>query len=357
MSMAYRAGCPLKDMEFVQYHPTGLPGTGILMTEASRGEGGYLINNKDDRYLSEYLPGKMELGPRDMVSRAFVHEEKAGRVFDGPYGTYVHLDLRHLGEKKIDERIPFVRELTKNYVGIDPVYEPVPVRPVVHYMMGGIHTDINAATPIPGLYAAGETACATINGANRLGSNSLSELLVFGKRAGEHAVQTARETKMPSYSSLEHMAVDEEERIEKQLFKNEGTERIADIRTDLQTTMDAGAGIYREEESLKATCEEIPRLKERYARVKVDDSSSVFNTELTAALELGSLLDVAEAVAHSALLRKESRGSHSRDDFEERDDENFLKHSLAYRDADGADPRIDYLDVVITRWQPEERKY
>ena len=357
MSMAYRAGCPLKDMEFVQYHPTGLPGTGILMTEASRGEGGYLINNKGDRYLSEYLPGKMELGPRDMVSRAFVHEEKADRVFDGPYGTYVHLDLRHLGEKKIDERIPFVRELTKNYVGIDPVYEPVPVRPVVHYMMGGIHTDINAATPIPGLYAAGETACATINGANRLGSNSLSELLVFGKRAGEHAVQTARETKMPSYSSLEHMAVDEEERIEKQLFKNEGTERIADIRTDLQTTMDAGAGIYREEESLKATCEEIPRLKERYARVKVDDSSSVFNTELTAALELGSLLDVAEAVAHSALLRKESRGSHSRDDFEERDDENFLKHSLAYRDADGGDPRIDYLDVVITRWQPEERKY
>ena len=355
MSMAYRAGCPLKDMEFVQYHPTGLPGTGILMTEASRGEGGYLINNKGDRYMSEYLPEKMELGPRDIVSRAFVHEERAGRVFEGPYGTYVHLDLRHLGEKKIDEKIPFVRELTKNYVGIDPVYEPVPVRPVVHYMMGGIHTDINAATPIPGLYAAGETACVTINGANRLGSNSLSELLVFGARAGVHAAQYATETKMPLYSSLEHMVVDEEQRIEDQFFKNDGTEKIADIRLDLQKAMEKGAGIYREEESLKEICAEIPKLKERYARVKVEDSSSVFNTELTAALELGSMLDVAEAVAHSALLRRESRGSHSRSDYEARDDENFLKHSLVYR-TDG-DPRIDYLDVVITRWQPEERKY
>jgi len=355
MSMAYRAGCPLKDMEFVQYHPTGLPGTGILMTEASRGEGGYLINNEGDRYLSEYLPGKMELGPRDMVSRAFVHEERAGRVFDGQYGTYVHLDLRHLGESKIDERIPFVRELTKNYVGIDPVYEPVPVRPVVHYMMGGIHTDINAATPVPGLYAAGETACATINGANRLGSNSLSELLVFGARAGQHAAQYSSETAYPDSGDLEQMVADEKQRIDSQFFKNEGTEKIADIRSDLQKTMESGAGIYREEESLKQTCLEIPKLKERYSRVKVNDTSAVFNTELTAALELGSLLDVAEAVAHSALLRRESRGSHSRSDYEERDDENFLVHSLAYR-TDG-EPRIDYQDVVITRWQPEERKY
>ena len=355
MSMAYRAGCPLKDMEFVQYHPTGLPGTGILMTEASRGEGGYLINNKGDRYLSEYLPDKMELGPRDMVSRAFVHEERAGRVFSGPYGTYVHLDLRHLGEKKIDERIPFVRELTKNYVGIDPVYEPVPVRPVVHYMMGGIHTDITTATPIPGLYSAGETACVTINGANRLGSNSLSELLVFGARAGRYAAEYAADINPPSYDSLEKMAADEWQRIENAFFKNEGSERIADIRTDLQKTMEQGAGIYREQESLEATCAELPKLKERYTRVQVDDNSSVFNTELTAALELGSLLDVAETVAHSALLRRESRGSHSRMDYEERDDENFLCHSLAYR-TDG-DPRIEYQDVVITRWQPQERTY
>ena len=355
MSMAYRAGCPLKDMEFVQYHPTGLPGTGILMTEASRGEGGYLINNKGDRYLSEYLPDKMELGPRDMVSRAFVHEERAGRVFSGPYGTYVHLDLRHLGEKKIDERIPFVRELTKNYVGIDPVYEPVPVRPVVHYMMGGIHTDITTATPIPGLYAAGETACVTMNGANRLGSNSLSELLVFGARAGQYAAEYASEVNSPSYDSLEKMAADEWQRIENAFFKNEGSERIADIRTDLQKTMEQGAGIYREQESLEATCAELLKLKERYTRVQVDDNSSVFNTELTAALELGSLLDVAETVAHSALLRRESRGSHSRMDYEERDDENFLCHSLAYRTDD--EPRIEYQDVVITRWQPQERTY
>ena len=355
MSMAYRAGCPLKDMEFVQYHPTGLPGTGILMTEASRGEGGYLINNKGDRYLSEYLPDKMELGPRDMVSRAFVHEERAGRVFSGQYGTYVHLDLRHLGEKKIDERIPFVRELTKNYVGIDPVHEPVPVRPVVHYMMGGIHTDITTATPILGLYAAGETACATINGANRLGSNSLSELLVFGARAGRYAAEYAAEAKMPPDGSLDKMAADEWQQIEDAFFKNEGREKIADIRTDLQKAMEQGAGIYREQESLEATCAELLKLKERYTRVKVDDSSAVFNTELTTALELGSLLDVAEAVAHSALLRRESRGSHSRTDYEERDDENFLCHSLAYR-TDG-EPRIEYQDVVITRWQPQERTY
>ena len=290
-----------------------------------------------------------------MVSRAFVHEERAGRVFSGPYGTYVHLDLRHLGEKKIDERIPFVRELTKNYVGIDPVYEPVPVRPVVHYMMGGIHTDITTATPIPGLFAAGETACVTMNGANRLGSNSLSELLVFGTRAGRYAAEYAAEANTPPYSSLEQMAADEWQRIENAFFKNEGRERIADIRTDLQKTMEQGAGIYRQQESLEATCAELPKLKERYTRVQVDDSSSVFNTELTAALELGSLLDVAETVAHSALLRRESRGSHSRLDYEERDDGNFLCHSLAYH-TDG-EPRIEYQDVVITRWQPQERTY
>lgn len=356
MAMAYRVGVPLKDMEFVQYHPTGLPGTGILMTEASRGEGGHLINNEGERYLKDYLPEKMELGPRDMVSRAFVHEERAGRVFDGKYGSYVHLDLRHLGEQKIDEKIPFVRELTRNYVGIDPVHEPVPVRPVVHYMMGGVHTDINAKTPLDGLYSAGETACATINGANRLGSNSLTECLVFGARAGHSAVEFALEQETPSYAMLENFGRDERNRILDKFFRDgdEG-ERIADIRTDLQKSMEAGAGIYRVEEELKQTCEELLRLKERYEQVRIEDRSEVFNTDLIAALELGNMLDVAEAVAHSALLRKESRGSHSRSDYEARDDENFLKHSLAYR-TDG-DPRIDYLDVTITKWQPEERKY
>lgn len=356
MALAYRIGCPLKDLEFVQYHPTGLPGTGILMTEASRGEGGYLINNKGERYLSEYIPGKMELGPRDIVSRAFVHEEAKGNVFEGPYGTYTHLDLRHLGEKVIDEKLPFVRELTRNYVGIDPVYEPVPVRPVVHYCMGGVHTDINAATPITGLYSAGEAACASLNGANRLGSNSLTELLVFGARAGKAAAQHAADVDFVDPLLLAKMALDEQRRIETTYFgDNKGKERVANIRDDLRKTMDEGAGIYRTEETLKITCDTIRTLKERYQNVGLDDRSSVFNTDLVNALELGYMLDVAEGLAHSALLRHESRGSHSRSDHEERDDENFLKHSLAYQ-TDG-DPRIEYLPVTLTRWEPEERKY
>jgi len=356
MALAYRAGCPLKDMEFVQYHPTGLPGTGILMTEASRGEGGYLINNKGDRYLSEYLPSKMELGPRDMVSRAFVHEERAGRVFDGPYGAYVHLDLRHLGEKKIDERIPFVRELTKNYVGIDPVHEPIPVRPVVHYMMGGVHTDIDGATPLKGLFAAGETACVSINGANRLGSNSLSECLVFGARAGRAAARNAHDQPSPADAMLEATARDQQQRLTATFFKSQaGTERTADIRSDLQKTMERGAGIYRTEEELEQTCQDIVALRERYAALTVDDHSQVFNTDLIAALELGSMLDVAETVAQAALLRRESRGSHSRSDFESRDDERFLQHSLAFKEE--GRPRIEYLPATITRWQPEERTY
>lgn len=357
MAIAYRAGCPLKDLEFVQYHPTGLPGTGILMTEASRGEGGYMTNSKGDRYLSEYVPGKMELGPRDIVSRSFVHELRAGRVFEGPYGPYVHLDLRHLGEKVIDEKLPFVRELTMNYVGIDPVYEPIPVRPVVHYCMGGVHTDINGETPIPGLYAAGEAACSSLNGANRLGSNSLTELLVFGARSGKAAGQYASEQEdyLDPYT-LDKMALDEQKRIESQFFdESNGTESIAAIRDDLRSTMEEGAGIFRTEEALKATCETIGNLKERYKSVHLEDRSSVYNTELITALELGYLLDVSEGLAHSALLRQESRGSHSRSDFEERDDEKFLQHSLAYQ-TDGA-PRIEYLPATITRWEPEERKY
>lgn len=356
MALAYQIGCPLKDLEFVQYHPTGLPGTGILMTEASRGEGGHLVNNKGERYLSEYIPSKMELGPRDIVSRSFVYEESKGNVFEGPYGTYVHLDLRHLGEKVIDEKLPFVRELTLNYVGIDPVHEPIPVRPVVHYCMGGVHTDITTATPIPGLYAAGEAACASLNGANRLGSNSLTELLVFGARAGKSAAQYAADVDFVDPFLMAKMALDEQRRIETKFFgDSNGKERIATIRDDLRKTMEEGAGIFRTEETLKITCDTIRTLKERYENVGLDDRSSVFNTELVNALELGYMLDVAEGLAHSALLRHESRGSHSRSDYEERDDENFLTHSLAYQ-TDG-DPRIEYLPVTITRWQPEERKY
>ena len=356
MALAYRIGCPLKDMEFVQYHPTGLPGTGILMTEASRGEGGYLINSKGERYLSEYIPGKMELGPRDILSRAFMYEMREGRVFDGPYGNYVHLDLRHLGEKVIDEKLPFVRELSRNYVGIDPVQEPIPVRPVVHYMMGGVHTDINGATPVQGLYAAGEAACVSLNGANRLGSNSLTECLVFGARAGRVAAEHADGHEAPGPDTLENLTRDERRRIEQTYLQpRNGRERVADIRTEMQAAMERGAGIFRDEETLKETCETLTKLQERFQNVGLDDTSSVFNTELTAALELGFMLDAAEALAHAALDRRESRGSHSRSDFGDRDDEAYLKHSLTYRTEAG--PRTDYLPVTITRWQPEERKY
>ncbi len=370
MAVAYRAGVPLKDMEFVQYHPTGLPGTGILITEAARSEGGILVNKDGYRYLQDYGLGKplditdprhplkrtMELGPRDKLSQAFVHEQEKGRTLPGPYGDVVHLDVRHLGEKKIDKKIPFVRELSKNYAGIDPVHEPIPVRPVAHYMMGGIHTDIEAATPLAGLFAAGECACVSINGANRLGSNSLTELLVFGARAGRSAAAFAREHPQSDTRALEAQAQDEQERIRKNFIsKTNGKERIAHLRAEMTAAMESGAGIYRTESSLQETCNKLAELKDRFPRITLDDRSLTFNTELTAALELEFMLNVAEAVAYSALARTESRGSHQRTDYPERNDKKFLAHSLAYR-TEGP-PRIEYLDVVITRWPPAERKY
>ena len=371
MALAYRAGVALKDMEFVQYHPTGLPGTGILITEAARGEGGILVNKDGYRYLQDYDLGKpldvndpehpqkrtMELGPRDKLSQCFVKEHDKGNTMPGPYGDVVHLDVRHLGEEKIDKKIPFVRELAKNYAGIDPVYEPIPVRPVVHYMMGGIHTDIEAATPLPGLYAAGECACVSINGANRLGSNSLTELLVFGARAGSAAATFAQEQPECDTQALEAQARDEQTRINQQFIsKTDGTERIASLRAEMTATMESGAGIYRTQASLQETCNKVSELKERFANISLDDRSLTFNTDLTAALELECMLDVAEAVAYSAVARTESRGSHQRTDHPQRDDDNFLAHSMAYRSDDGP-PRIDYRDVVITRWPPAERKY
>ncbi|MDV2478902.1 MAG: FAD-binding protein [bacterium] len=357
MALTYRVGGPLKDMEFVQYHPTGLPGTGILITEASRSEGGYLLNSEGERYLSGYTPERMELGPRDMLSRAFIQEQRANRVFEGPYGEYVHLDIRHLGEDVIMERLPFVRELATEYVGIDPVHEPIPVRPVVHYMMGGIHTDSYGKTPVDGLFAAGEGACVSMNGANRLGSNSLSEIIVFGARSGRAAAQYVEGRELPGADTLDQMAKEEKRRIEEKFLKpNNGTERIANIRRDMQLAMERGIGIYRTEEVMKETCEAIRALQQRFDQVQLDDLSSVFNTELISALELGYMLDVAEALAHSALQREESRGSHAREDFETRDDERFLQHSMAYQTPEGP-PRIEYLPVTITRWQPEERKY
>ena len=365
MAAAYRAGVPLKDMEFVQYHPTGLPGTGILITEASRGEGGWLKNKDGYRYLQDYGLGpptdtpthrKMELGPRDILSRCHMQEFTKGRTFDGPYGHYVHLDLRHLGEEVIDKKLPFVRELASKYVGIDPVHEPIPVRPVVHYMMGGISTDINAKTNLVGLYAAGETACVSLNGGNRLGSNSLTELLVFGNRAGRSAATYASTASAPASAKIEALAADEQKRLDGQFLKKDGgKEKIATIRQEMQKTMEEGAGIYRDEQSMQKTCDTLRALRERFKNIIIEDRDSTFNTELMNALELDYMLDVAETVANSALKRKESRGSHTRTDFPKRDDANFLKHTLACRTPDG--PRIEYLPVTITRWQPEERKY
>jgi fumarate reductase flavoprotein subunit len=365
MAAAYRAGVPLKDMEFVQYHPTGLPGTGILITEASRGEGGWLKNKDGYRYLQDYGLGpptdtpthrKMELGPRDILSRCHMQEFAKGRTFDGPYGHYVHLDLRHLGEEVIDKKLPFVRELASKYVGIDPVHEPIPVRPVVHYMMGGISTDIDAKTALEGLYAAGETACVSLNGANRLGSNSLTELLVFGNRAGRSAATYASAASAPASAKIEALAADEQKRLDREFLKKDGgKEKIATIRQEMQKTMEEGAGIYRDEQSMEKTCNTLRALRERFKNIIVEDRDSTFNTEVMNALELDYMLDVAETVANSALKRRESRGSHTRTDFPKRDDANFLKHTVAYRTPDG--PRIEYLPVTITRWQPEERKY
>ncbi|MGH2352301.1 MAG: FAD-binding protein [Chloroflexota bacterium] len=372
MALAYRAGVPLKDMEFVQYHPTGLPHTGILITEAVRGEGGYLLNKDGERFLRRYEPERMELGPRDITSRAIISEFEAGRGFDGPYGQYMHLDVRHLGEAVIDSKLPFARELARNYIGIDPVHEPIPVRPVVHYMMGGVHTDIHGATPLAGLYAAGECANVGLNGANRLGSNSLPECLVFGARAGRAAAQYALEQAPPPDNPLQQLAADEARRVEQQYLQRQdgpdeppsgadqagqdGTRRVATMHEALQAAMERGVSVFRTGDSLRAVCDELEELREQARLVRLDDRSRVFNTELQSALELEFLFDVAEAVVWSALAREESRGSHARRDFPDRNDERYLAHTMAYRDP-SRQPRIDYLPVRITRWQPQARTY
>ena len=370
MALAYRAGVPLKDMEFVQYHPTGLPGTGILITEAARGEGGILVNNQGRRYLQDYDLGQpldlkdpnhpqkqtMELGPRDRLSQAFIKEREAGRTFEDPDGDYVHLDIRHLGAREIDRKIPMVRELAVRYVGIDPVDEPIPVRTVVHYMMGGIDTDTLGATSLPGLFAAGECACVSVNGANRLGSNSLTEILVFGARAALAAVDHAGQVPAPPDHLLESSARAEQKRLENTLLRrDDGAETVSGIRVDLQQTLEEGAGIFRDETALERTCSTIADLKQRYEKLSLADTSRTFNTDLIAALELGAMIDVGEAIAHSALARTESRGSHQRTDHPDRDNGGFLKHSLAYRSQ--GDPTIGYKEVTITRWPPGERVY
>lgn len=359
MSLAYRAGVALKDMEFVQYHPTGLPGTGILITEATRGEGGFLRNSEGSRFLVDYDYGvgkKAELGPRDMISRAIIQEFEAGRGMPDKYGEHMNLDLTHLGEDAIMSKLPFVRELAKTYIGVDPVHEPIPVRPVVHYMMGGIDTDITAATGMPGLYAAGEVACASLNGANRLGSNSLTECLVFGASAGLNALEYAKGSDSGNESALTAEADEEAARIHAYRGSSRGEEKISNIRKELNHAMELGCGVYREQESMQQCVEDVESLKERAQHLKLDDSSKVFNTELVSALELQALIDVAETLVNSAVLRKESRGAHTCRDFPTRDDENFLHHSLAFYEP-GARPRIGKSKVTLGHWVPEERKY
>jgi fumarate reductase flavoprotein subunit len=298
----------------------------------------------------------MELGPRDRLSQAFVHEAEKGRTIETPYGNVVHLDLRHLGAALIDTKLPFVRELCLKYQNIDPVTELVPVRPVVHYMMGGVHTDIDGATTLPGLYAAGEVACVSINGANRLGSNSLPELLVFGARAGLAAAGYVSSADAPQQSVL-LQAEDERRRLEHDLLdRTDGRERIATLRDLMHQAMEEGAGIYRSAESLAKATDTLNELRERFGSLTIDDHSRTFNTELTSALELSHLLDVADCILASAARREESRGAHQRLDFPMRNDERFLAHSLAERGPDGA-CQVSYLPVTITRWPPGERVY
>ena len=364
MALAYRAGVPLKDMEFIQYHPTGLPFTGILITEATRAEGGYLLNKDGYRYLQDYDLGtpepkpvlkSMELGPRDRLSQAFVKEQERGNTLKGEYGHYVNLDIRHLGKNKIETKLPFVRELCLKYENIDPVKDLIPVRPVVHYVMGGIDTDINGATPLKGLYAAGETACVSINGANRLGSNSLTELLVFGARAGKSAAEFASSQKEYTFDPIS-ISLKEEKLIKEKYFNKGGKESIADIRNEMHQAMEDGVGIYRDQPSLEKSQQSIQALKKRFSQITLKDHRMTFNTELVSAIELSNLLDLSEVIIESALQRKESRGSHQRIDHVDRDDENYLAHTLAYK-TDGTLPKIKYLPVVITKWPPGERVY
>jgi fumarate reductase flavoprotein subunit len=360
MAIAYREGVALKDMEFVQYHPTGLPGTGILITEASRGEGGYLINSEGERFLitRDYGVGtKAELGPRDMISRAIILEIEAGRGIEvpGKIGKYAHLDLRHLGQEKLEARLPFVLELSRTYAATDPVTQPIPIRPVLHYMMGGVDVDIDGETIIGGLYAAGETACVSLNGANRLGSNSLTECLVFGARSGRHAAARVKGGISLADAPLLEQVKSESARLGALRARKRGGETISGVRHDMNVAMEAGLGVYREQASMDKTVRDVAELKRRYEQISLSDDSRVFNTELTAMLELSNLLDCAEAVATAAAQRKESRGAHARRDFPKRDDSSFLHHSLVYWGPHG--PTFKTKPVTLGVWVPEERKY
>ncbi|BFO14718.1 succinate dehydrogenase flavoprotein subunit [Streptomyces sp. KM77-8] len=358
----YRRGLPLEDMEFFQFHPTGIWRMGILLTEGARGEGGILRNKDGERFMEKYAPVMKDLASRDVVSRSIYTEIREGRGC-GPEGDHVYLDLTHLPPEQLDAKLPDITEFARTYLGIEPYTDPIPIQPTAHYAMGGIPTNVKGevlsdnTTVVPGLYAAGEVACVSVHGANRLGTNSLLDINVFGKRAGIAAAdysQKADFVELPE--NPESLVVAQIER----LRSSTGTERVATIRRELQDTMDANVMVFRTEQTIKTAVEKIAELRERYKNVAVQDKGKRFNTDLLEAIELGNLLDLAEVMAVSALARKESRGGHYREDYPNRDDINFMRHTMAYREvgADGTETvRLDYKPVVQTRYQPMERKY
>jgi succinate dehydrogenase / fumarate reductase flavoprotein subunit len=354
MAMAYRAGLPLEDMEFLQFHPTGLVPSGILITEACRGEGGYLKNTLGERFMQKYAPSKMELAPRDMVSRAEMTEILEGRGFPQPDGLdYLHLDLTHLGAERINTRLPLIREVCIKFVGVDPITQPIPIRPVAHYSMGGVETNIDGLTRIPGIWAAGEVACVSLHGGNRLGANSTAECLAWGGITGGEIARALPSLGAPrplpaAQITARAAAIDA-------LFKRQGTENLYELRRDLRTTMDRYVGVYRKGPELCKALDTIRTIRERSLHAPVNDKSAVYNSNLFHALELENLLDLAEVTVMGAVAREESRGAHARRDFSTRDDEKWLKHTLAWKTE--GNPRLDYKAVTIDTWKPVERKY
>ncbi|MEW2305092.1 succinate dehydrogenase flavoprotein subunit [Streptomyces sp. NPDC006655] len=358
----YRRGLPLEDMEFFQFHPTGIWRMGILLTEGARGEGGILRNKDGERFMEKYAPVMKDLASRDVVSRSIYTEIREGRGC-GPEGDHVYLDLTHLPPEQLDAKLPDITEFARTYLGIEPYTDPIPIQPTAHYAMGGIPTNVEGevlsdnTTVVPGLYAAGEVACVSVHGANRLGTNSLLDINVFGRRAGIAAAEYAHTV---DYVELpENPAEFVVSQIER-LRTSTGNERVATLRRELQETMDANVMVFRTEQTIKTAVEKIAELRERYRNVSIQDKGKRFNTDLLEAIELGNLLDLAEVMAVSALARKESRGGHYREDYPNRDDVNFMRHTMAYREVgdDGTESiRLDYKPVVQTRYQPMERKY
>ena len=362
MGIVYRRGLPLEDMEFYQFHPTGLAGLGVLLTEGARGEGGILRNKDLERFMERYAPTIKDLAPRDLVSRAMVQEVREGRGA-GPHSDYVYLDLTHLPKDVIETKLPDITEFARTYLGVDPVTELVPVFPTAHYAMGGIPTDIetrvlrNNEEVVPGLFAAGEVACVSVHGANRLGTNSLLDINVFGRRAGLAASAYAVEAELAPLPENPAAMVEE---MVTGLRDGAGGERVAVLRTEMQRTMDMNAQVYRPEATLKQALTDVQELRRRYRNVAIQDKGQRFNTDLLEAIELGFLLDLAEVLVVSALARKESRGGHAREDYQTRDDVNFMRHTMAYRNTEtsGEDVVVlDYKPVIVTRYQPMERKY